>query len=167
MTQVASLQEGHVNWLKTYFAAGIFVAAGRKIPRTGGVILTSSVQRDELERILAEDPFTAVADFPPPAGKVRLKNRGQGKSDSTCQPHFCGLWSGKRRRAVLALNKRLELRLHSVCDIRRAFYSADRPWTSGLSSWATHKVHLPSGFPPPMPRIRRNGQKNTFCLLLR
>ncbi|MBT9430978.1 hypothetical protein JZM24_00140 [Candidatus Sodalis endolongispinus] len=63
MAQVTALQEGHMNWLKTYFAEGIFVAAGRKIPRTGGVIFASRVARDELERILAEDPFSAVADY--------------------------------------------------------------------------------------------------------
>lgn len=63
MPQVTALQEDHINWLKTYFAEGIFIAAGRKIPRTGGVILARSMARDELERILAEDPFTAVADY--------------------------------------------------------------------------------------------------------
>lgn len=61
--QVTALQEDHINWLKTYFAEGIFIAAGRKIPRTAGVILARSMARDKLERILAEDPFAAVTDY--------------------------------------------------------------------------------------------------------
>jgi len=35
----------------------VFLISGRLVPRTGGMILARCVNRDELERILAEDPF--------------------------------------------------------------------------------------------------------------
>lgn len=53
MPQVTALKEDHINWLKTYFSEGIFIAAGRKIPRTGGVILAPRMAQDELEGIVA------------------------------------------------------------------------------------------------------------------
>ncbi|KOT52488.1 MULTISPECIES: YciI family protein [Streptomyces] len=55
----------HVEWLKRHYAAGHFLAAGRKVPRDGGVILASVPDRATAERIVAEDPFTAagVCDY--------------------------------------------------------------------------------------------------------
>ena len=41
--------EGHVAFLKENYAKGIFVLSGRKIPRTGGVILARNVSREELD----------------------------------------------------------------------------------------------------------------------
>ncbi|MCS3409070.1 YciI family protein [Serratia sp. AKBS12] len=61
--EVDSLLDGHIIWLKKYFAQGDFIAAGRKTPRTGGVILVKNMERSQLEHILAQDPFTAVADY--------------------------------------------------------------------------------------------------------
>lgn len=54
---------GHITWLQRYYQQDVFVASGRKVPRTGGVILARSIARDELDRILAEDPFNAVATY--------------------------------------------------------------------------------------------------------
>ncbi|AHG22214.1 hypothetical protein Z042_23355 [Chania multitudinisentens RB-25] len=53
----------HIAWLKQYFQEGIFIASGRKNPRTGGVILVKSIERARLDSILAQDPFTAVAHY--------------------------------------------------------------------------------------------------------
>lgn len=61
--EVESHLEGHIAWLKRYFQAGSFIAAGRKQPRTGGVILVKDMDRTELDAILAEDPFVAVAHY--------------------------------------------------------------------------------------------------------
>ncbi|QIP36248.1 YciI family protein [Komagataeibacter nataicola] len=48
----------HRDFLDRYYAAGIFLASGGKTPRTGGVILANGkVSREELDTILAEDPF--------------------------------------------------------------------------------------------------------------
>lgn len=61
--EVESYLEGHIAWLQRYFAAGSFIASGRKNPRTGGVILAKDMERTRLDAILAEDPFVAVANY--------------------------------------------------------------------------------------------------------
>ncbi|PLR49061.1 hypothetical protein CYR40_04145 [Chimaeribacter arupi] len=66
--------EGHLAWLDQYFRQGTFLAAGRKDPRNGGVILAQGVLRDELDRILGEDPFQAVARYEVTAVEVTLTN---------------------------------------------------------------------------------------------
>jgi uncharacterized protein YciI len=47
----------HVRFLQKYYAAGHFVVSGRKIPRDGGIILAVGRNREEIERIMKEDPF--------------------------------------------------------------------------------------------------------------
>ncbi|MDP9696897.1 UNVERIFIED_ORG: uncharacterized protein YciI [Arthrobacter globiformis] len=56
--------DAHVDWLKDAFDEGVFIAAGRKVPRTGGVLL-SRADRPTLDGSLAKDPFNVhgVADF--------------------------------------------------------------------------------------------------------
>ncbi|MCZ4244613.1 YciI family protein [Pedobacter punctiformis] len=49
--------EAHVQYLKKYYAKNIFVASGRKVPRTGGIILALVETEEELKKILSEDPF--------------------------------------------------------------------------------------------------------------
>ena len=55
----------HVRFLNRYYAAGNFLASGRKIPRDGGIILAIASNREEIERIVEEDPFyrEGLADF--------------------------------------------------------------------------------------------------------
>lgn len=53
------LMEAHVAWLDTQYAAGVFVASGRKNPRDGGVILAVGDDRTRIEKIAAADPFAA------------------------------------------------------------------------------------------------------------
>jgi uncharacterized protein YciI len=47
----------HVRFLRKYYAAGNFLVSGRKIPREGGIILAVGRNRQEIEAIIAEDPF--------------------------------------------------------------------------------------------------------------
>jgi len=42
---------------KKYYAAGVFVVSGRKIPRDGGIILAVGESRERIEAIVREDPF--------------------------------------------------------------------------------------------------------------
>ncbi|RQW82942.1 YciI family protein [Micromonospora globispora] len=49
----------HLSWLDRQYADGIFLASGRRVPRTGGVILAAGVDRAELDARLATDPFAA------------------------------------------------------------------------------------------------------------
>ena len=57
--------EAHVAYLKQQYADGHFIASGRKVPRTGGVILAKVKNREELEAILGKDPFNiaGIADY--------------------------------------------------------------------------------------------------------
>jgi uncharacterized protein YciI len=47
----------HVNYLHNYYKQNVFVASGRKVPRTGGIILALAKSKEEVERIISEDPF--------------------------------------------------------------------------------------------------------------
>jgi uncharacterized protein YciI len=55
----------HVSFLKEQYAAGKFIASGRKIPRTGGVILAKTESKDLLNAIIDKDPFriNGVAEY--------------------------------------------------------------------------------------------------------
>lgn len=57
-------REAHMKWVRDAFSAGLFIASGAKVPRTGGVLL-SRADRGELEEALANDPFAIhnVADY--------------------------------------------------------------------------------------------------------
>lgn len=47
----------HVKFLRKYYKLNVFVASGRKVPRTGGIILALTKTMEELQEILSEDPF--------------------------------------------------------------------------------------------------------------
>jgi uncharacterized protein YciI len=47
----------HVEFLKVQYAKGSFIASGRKVPRTGGIILSNTSSKEEVEKIIAQDPF--------------------------------------------------------------------------------------------------------------
>ncbi|KGT93303.1 hypothetical protein NG99_11580 [Erwinia typographi] len=63
MDEVDAVLDAHLAWLDKYFAAGVFIAAGRKDPRTGGVIIANDIDRERLNTVLLEDAFQAVADY--------------------------------------------------------------------------------------------------------
>jgi len=47
----------HVKYLRKYYKKNVFVASGRKVPRTGGIILAVAASVEELKKVIAEDPF--------------------------------------------------------------------------------------------------------------
>jgi len=55
--EIDPLLPAHIEWLQEHYGAGRFLASGRKVPRTGGVILAAKMPRPELDAILAADPF--------------------------------------------------------------------------------------------------------------
>lgn len=70
LDKVDDALDAHRHFLDEQFAAGTFVAAGPKVPRDGGVIIASNVDRAQLDAILARDPFAiqgvaaySVAEF--------------------------------------------------------------------------------------------------------
>jgi len=57
LAEVDAALDGHVAFLRRQYERGVFLASGRKVPRTGGIILARGVASAELEAILAADPF--------------------------------------------------------------------------------------------------------------
>ena len=57
LDEVDALMREHVAWLRRHYDAERFVVSGRRIPRTGGVILARGDDREEIEAIAATDPF--------------------------------------------------------------------------------------------------------------
>lgn len=47
----------HVKYLRKYYKKNIFVASGRKVPRTGGIILALADSKEAVEKLIKEDPF--------------------------------------------------------------------------------------------------------------
>lgn len=47
----------HVKFLNTYYKQNVFLTSGRKVPRTGGIIVAHAESKEVLEKIMAEDPF--------------------------------------------------------------------------------------------------------------
>ncbi len=47
----------HMKFLRKYYKENVFVASGRKVPRTGGIILVLAKSKGEVEKIMKEDPF--------------------------------------------------------------------------------------------------------------
>jgi uncharacterized protein YciI len=65
LSEVDQYIEAHVRFLDKYYTAGKFIASGRKVPRTGGIILIHAAGKAEVDSIIKEDPFyiADVADY--------------------------------------------------------------------------------------------------------
>ncbi|QKW19667.1 hypothetical protein HUT16_11885 [Kitasatospora sp. NA04385] len=65
LERVEALLPAHLAWLEQHYAAGTFLASGRKVPRDGGVILAVAADRAAVEAVAATDPFVpgGVADY--------------------------------------------------------------------------------------------------------
>lgn len=57
MSEIEAYLDEHKRYLQEQYDAGHFIASGRKVPRTGGIILARSESLETLEPILAADPF--------------------------------------------------------------------------------------------------------------
>ena len=62
--KVIELLEAHCCYLDKYYAAGIFLASGPQVPRTGGVILCRAQSRAEVEKIIGEADYRVI-EFEP------------------------------------------------------------------------------------------------------
>lgn len=65
LAQIDGAMTAHMTYLRTHYADGTFVVSGRKIPRDGGIILATGVDRARLDQIVRDDPFVArgLAEF--------------------------------------------------------------------------------------------------------
>jgi uncharacterized protein YciI len=59
LTEIDASMAAHVRFLKKQYAAGTFLISGRQIPRVGGIILAVGESRDQIQRIVEQDPFCA------------------------------------------------------------------------------------------------------------
>jgi uncharacterized protein YciI len=57
LDEVDALMRRHMAWLNEGYAAGRFLVSGRRMPRTGGVIVATGDDRDEIEALAATDPY--------------------------------------------------------------------------------------------------------------
>ncbi|MER7210913.1 YciI family protein [Streptosporangium sp. NPDC000239] len=55
--RILPLRDEHYVFIDQHFRSGTFLLGGRKVPATGGFILAQGVSREELDRILGEDPY--------------------------------------------------------------------------------------------------------------
>ena len=57
--------EAHIAFLNRQYELGTFLASGRKVPRTGGIILAKAENRNALLEVLEADPFKSegLADY--------------------------------------------------------------------------------------------------------
>lgn len=65
ISQIDKYLEAHIEYLDKNYEKGVFIASGRKVPRSGGVILANARNRSELEEIINDDPFKIhnLADY--------------------------------------------------------------------------------------------------------
>lgn len=59
LTEVDRHMREHMAFLREHYAQGTFIASGRQVPRTGGVILARAASKEALAAIMARDPFCA------------------------------------------------------------------------------------------------------------
>ena len=57
LDQLDAHMTDHVKFLQKYYKKNVFVASGRKVPRTGGIILALANSKEDVEKIIKEDPF--------------------------------------------------------------------------------------------------------------
>lgn len=57
LEDVDRLRSAHIAFLDAQYEKGLFIASGPLRPRTGGLIIAKGMGREELDAILALDPF--------------------------------------------------------------------------------------------------------------
>jgi uncharacterized protein YciI len=49
--------EPHAAYLKKYTEKNVFIITGRKVPWNGGILIANAGSKEEVEKIITEDPF--------------------------------------------------------------------------------------------------------------
>jgi uncharacterized protein YciI len=55
--EIDALLTAHKQFLNEQYADGMFLMSGRKVPRSGGIIIADATDRAEVEAIIESDPF--------------------------------------------------------------------------------------------------------------
>lgn len=57
ISEVDKYLQAHREYLDYYYKQGLLLASGPMIPRTGGIIIAMTNDKDYLEEIIQQDPF--------------------------------------------------------------------------------------------------------------
>ena len=57
IAEVEAVLDAHSSYIESGYQRGAFLLSGRKDPWTGGVIFAQAASLDDLQSIIAEDPF--------------------------------------------------------------------------------------------------------------
>jgi uncharacterized protein YciI len=65
LEKIDACMKEHMVFLNACYHEGLFIASGRKIPRTGGIILSKGSSKEAVEALMRSDPFVAqgLAEF--------------------------------------------------------------------------------------------------------
>ena len=65
LEKIDARMKEHMVFLNACYREGLFIVSGRKIPRTGGIILAKGSSKEALEELMRNDPFIAhgLAEF--------------------------------------------------------------------------------------------------------
>ncbi len=80
----------HVKFLQKHYKESTFIASGRQVPRTGGIILACGKSKEAIEALMKTDPFVrqGLAEFTVtefltsqmhPAFRAMMELLGEGK----------------------------------------------------------------------------------------
>ena len=60
LDQLDACMPQHMAFLRECYKANLFIASGRKVPRTGGIILAVGQSKEAMEELVKEDPFVKM-----------------------------------------------------------------------------------------------------------
>lgn len=60
LEQLDTYMPQHMAFLRECYKANLFLASGRKVPRTGGIILAEGQSKSAIEELIREDPFVKM-----------------------------------------------------------------------------------------------------------
>lgn len=77
--------DAHLEWIRAGYEGGVFLASGRKVPRTGGVVLARG-ERTTIEEMCAADPFVVHSIARYDITEVAFTTAAQGFEALKAQP---------------------------------------------------------------------------------
>ncbi|MDI9819549.1 MULTISPECIES: YciI family protein [unclassified Legionella] len=91
LSEVDKYLQRHREFLDYYYKQGLLVASGPMKPRTGGVIIAATNDRDYLQSVLQEDPYYLaeianyqIIEFTPVKHREELKELIQKTEGKLC-----------------------------------------------------------------------------------
>lgn len=59
LEEIDARMKEHMTFLNACYREGLFIVSGRKVPRTGGIILAQGSSKEALEALMKSDPFVS------------------------------------------------------------------------------------------------------------